>query len=93
MPLMLLLAVFTTIVDSFFFFFDFRLILSFSGCLLAVKGLGLVPGVVGRFDSSGGIRVPHIGWNAVNICKESAILDEIEGRHVYFVHSYRALPV
>ncbi|CAA7400729.1 unnamed protein product [Spirodela intermedia] len=57
-----------------------------------IKGLGLVPGVVERFDSSGGIRVPHIGWNAVNICKESAILDEIEGRHVYFVHSYRALP-
>ncbi|CAN6691408.1 unnamed protein product [Malus baccata var. baccata] len=29
-----------------------------------VKGLGLIPGVVGRFDSSNGFRVPHIGWNS-----------------------------
>ncbi|MQL87483.1 hypothetical protein Taro_020026 [Colocasia esculenta] len=57
-----------------------------------VKGLGLIPGVVGLFDSSNGVKVPHIGWNAVKITKDSQILDEIEGRHVYFVHSYRALP-
>ncbi|XP_073098569.1 imidazole glycerol phosphate synthase hisHF, chloroplastic isoform X2 [Elaeis guineensis] len=56
-----------------------------------VKGLGLVPGVVGRFDSSSGLRVPHIGWNAVQITKDSGILDDIEGQHVYFVHSYRVL--
>ncbi|XP_017700206.1 imidazole glycerol phosphate synthase hisHF, chloroplastic isoform X2 [Phoenix dactylifera] len=57
-----------------------------------VKGLGLIPGVVGRFDSSSGLRVPHIGWNTVQITKDSGILDDIEGQHVYFVHSYRVLP-
>nr|GMC76445.1 imidazole glycerol phosphate synthase hisHF, chloroplastic [Ipomoea batatas] len=57
-----------------------------------VKGLGLIPGVVGRFDSSKGIRVPHIGWNALEITKDSGILDEIGNQHVYFVHSYRAIP-
>ncbi|KZV27618.1 imidazole glycerol phosphate synthase hisHF, chloroplastic [Dorcoceras hygrometricum] len=57
-----------------------------------VKGLGLIPGVVGRFDSSNGFRVPHIGWDAIHVTKESQILDEIGSRHVYFVHSYRALP-
>ncbi|XP_073140123.1 imidazole glycerol phosphate synthase hisHF, chloroplastic [Henckelia pumila] len=57
-----------------------------------VKGLGLIPGVVGRFDSSNGFRVPHIGWDAIQITKESQILDDIGSRHVYFVHSYRALP-
>ncbi|XP_042486726.1 imidazole glycerol phosphate synthase hisHF, chloroplastic isoform X1 [Macadamia integrifolia] len=57
-----------------------------------VKGLGLIPGVVGRFDSSSGFRVPHIGWNAVQITKDSGILDDIGGCHVYFVHSYRAMP-
>ncbi|XP_010262130.1 PREDICTED: imidazole glycerol phosphate synthase hisHF, chloroplastic [Nelumbo nucifera] len=57
-----------------------------------VKGLGLVPGVVGRFDSSNGFRVPHIGWNALKIESNSGILDDIGGRHVYFVHSYRAMP-
>ncbi|XP_022975805.1 imidazole glycerol phosphate synthase hisHF, chloroplastic-like isoform X2 [Cucurbita maxima] len=57
-----------------------------------VKGLGLIPGVVGRFDSSNGFTVPHIGWNALEISEDSEILDEISNRHVYFVHSYRAMP-
>ncbi|XP_061957961.1 imidazole glycerol phosphate synthase hisHF, chloroplastic-like isoform X2 [Populus nigra] len=57
-----------------------------------VGGLGMIPGVVGRFDSSHGFRVPHIGWNALQITKDSEILDDIGNRHVYFVHSYRAMP-
>ncbi|XP_050367648.1 imidazole glycerol phosphate synthase hisHF, chloroplastic [Argentina anserina] len=57
-----------------------------------VSGLGLIPGVVGRFDSSNGVRVPHIGWNALQIKKDSSILDDVGTRHVYFVHSYRAMP-
>ncbi|PIN11093.1 Glutamine amidotransferase/cyclase [Handroanthus impetiginosus] len=57
-----------------------------------VKGLGMIPGVVGRFDSSNGLQVPHIGWNAIQITKDSQILDGIGSRHVYFVHSYRAMP-
>ncbi|KAI3898676.1 hypothetical protein MKW98_000789 [Papaver atlanticum] len=57
-----------------------------------VKGLGLIPGVVGRFDSSHGDRVPHIGWNALQIKKDSEILEDVDGQHVYFVHSYRAMP-
>ncbi|RDX94393.1 Imidazole glycerol phosphate synthase hisHF, chloroplastic [Mucuna pruriens] len=55
-------------------------------------GLGLIPGTVGRFDSSNGFRVPHIGWNALQITKDSGILDDIGNHHVYFVHSYRAMP-
>ncbi|QCD78289.1 glutamine amidotransferase/ cyclase [Vigna unguiculata] len=58
-----------------------------------VKGLGLIPGTVGRFDSSNGFRVPHIGWNALQITKDSGILDDVGNHHVYFVHSYRAMPV
>lgn len=57
-----------------------------------VRGLGLIPGVVGRFDPLNGCRVPHIGWNALQIKKDSVILDDIANRHVYFVHSYRAVP-
>ncbi|KAL6176455.1 hypothetical protein ACLB2K_053088 [Fragaria x ananassa] len=57
-----------------------------------VSGLGLIPGVVGRFDSSNGVRVPHIGWNALQIKKDSLILDDVGAHHVYFVHSYRAMP-
>lgn len=57
-----------------------------------VNGLGLIPGVVQRFDSSNGFRVPHIGWNALQIRKDSEILDDVGDHHVYFVHSYRAMP-
>ncbi|KAF4352998.1 hypothetical protein F8388_020339 [Cannabis sativa] len=57
-----------------------------------VNGLGLIPGVVQRFDSSNDFRVPHIGWNALKIKKDSEILDDVGDHHVYFVHSYRAIP-
>ncbi|KAI7753281.1 hypothetical protein M8C21_007741 [Ambrosia artemisiifolia] len=57
-----------------------------------VKGLGLIPGMVGRFDSSNGCRVPHIGWNSLKVKKDSVILDDVANSHVYFVHSYRAVP-
>ncbi|KAF8009133.1 hypothetical protein BT93_J0195 [Corymbia citriodora subsp. variegata] len=57
-----------------------------------VRGLGIIPGVVGRFDASSGLRVPHIGWNALKVREGSEILDDIRNRHVYFVHSYHAIP-
>ncbi|KAL2633126.1 hypothetical protein R1flu_004605 [Riccia fluitans] len=57
-----------------------------------VGGLGLIPGAVSRFDSSNGLRVPHIGWNGVKVRYPSELLDGVNGRHVYFVHSYRAVP-
>ncbi|KAL2921965.1 Imidazole glycerol phosphate synthase hisHF chloroplastic [Bienertia sinuspersici] len=53
-----------------------------------VKGLGLIPSV----DCIEGLRVPHIGWNALQIEKNAGILDDVASRHVYFVHSYRAMP-
>ncbi|GJN30932.1 hypothetical protein PR202_gb19279 [Eleusine coracana subsp. coracana] len=57
-----------------------------------VSGLGVIPGVVRRFDSSKGLIVPHIGWNALEITKDTQLLQEVDGHHVYFVHSYHALP-
>ncbi|KAI3669330.1 hypothetical protein L6452_40562 [Arctium lappa] len=59
---------------------------------LHLRGIGLIPGVVGRFDSSNGCRVPHIGWNALQIKQDFVILDDIANRHIYFVHSFRAIP-
>ncbi|KAG8096730.1 hypothetical protein GUJ93_ZPchr0013g36695 [Zizania palustris] len=66
------------------------MILAFS---IAVSGLGVIPGVVRRFDSSKGLIVPHIGWNALQITKDTQLLQGADGHHVYFVHSYHALPV
>ena len=58
-----------------------------------VSGLGVIPGVVRRFDSSNGLIVPHIGWNALQITKDTPLLQGADGQHVYFVHSYHILPV
>ena len=37
--------------------------------------------------------IPHIGWNALQITKDTPLLQGADGQHVYFVHSYRVLPV
>jgi glutamine amidotransferase len=53
------------------------------------KGLGLAKGRITRF--SNGLKVPHMGWNSLNIKKEHPLLKDIkDGSYVYFVHSYKA---
>ena len=37
----------------------------------AVEGLGLISGVVRKFESSEMVKVPHIGWNRLNIKRPS----------------------
>jgi imidazole glycerol-phosphate synthase subunit HisH len=52
------------------------------------KGLGLLPGSVTRLHA---VRVPHMGWNTVDVAAGSALLAGVppESRF-YFVHSYAA---
>jgi imidazole glycerol-phosphate synthase subunit HisH len=58
------------------------------------KGLGWVPGKVSKIDNqSGKYKLPHIGWNQINILKDSKIFKNIENNsHMYFVHSYEFIP-
>eukprot|EP00963_Diacronema_lutheri_P008797 scaffold774_cov330-Pavlova_lutheri.AAC.4 len=58
-----------------------------------VEGLGIVPGVVGKFDASLGLPVPHIGWSGLEPLQPSKLFNSVGGKRVYFVHSYRAEPV
>jgi len=50
------------------------------------KGLGWIEGEV-RLINSGGLPVPHMGWNKLNIKKQHVLTNNIE-QDVYFVHSY-----
>ncbi len=51
------------------------------------KGLDILPGKVKRFPE--GQRVPQIGWNEVQIQRETALLDGVPDRsYFYFVHSF-----
>jgi glutamine amidotransferase len=57
-----------------------------------VACLGLIPGRVTRLQGSPGIRVPHMGWNAVQSCRSHPLLAGLDGSDFYFVHSYAAMP-
>lgn len=54
------------------------------------RGLDLLPGRVVRFQ--GDYKVPHMGWNELTFKQESPLFEGVEPGHVYFVHSYHALP-
>jgi len=53
---------------------------------LGVRGLGVVPGAIGRFSED--VRVPQFGWNHVHAGEDNRLL---ESGYAYFANSYRAL--
>ena len=58
------------------------------------KGLSWISGKVSKIDNKNGkFKLPHIGWNQINIVKDSKIFKGIENNsHMYFVHSYEFVP-
>jgi len=61
---------------------------------IETKGLGWISGKVVKINNQNGkFKLPHIGWNQLNIHKNSKILKDIENNsHMYFVHSYEFIP-
>jgi len=61
---------------------------------IETKGLGWISGKVSKIDNkSGKFKLPHIGWNEIEIVKQSKIFKDIENKsHMYFVHSYEFIP-
>jgi imidazole glycerol-phosphate synthase subunit HisH len=56
-------------------------------------GLGLLPGNVTRFAKSLSVKIPHTGWNQIEIQKEMPLFCGIHsGAYVYFNHSYYCQP-
>lgn len=55
-----------------------------------VKGLNLFEGHVELLPE--GIKIPHMGWNKLNVVNDSPILEGIDGEYFYFVHSYHVVP-
>jgi len=55
------------------------------------KGLNVMNGEVVLLPND--MKIPHMGWNSLEITKESKILEGVDNdAWVYFVHSYRAKP-
>lgn len=55
------------------------------------NGLGLIKGLVKKFPSKEGYKVPHMGWNSVEFTKENRLFNGVKkGSYFYFVHSFYA---
>ena len=56
------------------------------------EGLGIIPGEVVKFELPQEYKVPHMGWNKLNV-KQGAIFNKEEShQYVYFVHSFYCVP-
>lgn len=56
-------------------------------------GLGVLPGYVTRFPARPGLKVPHMGWNRLKVCRPSAMAEGLPAEsYAYFVHSYYCVP-
>lgn len=59
-------------------------------CSLSEEGntecIGIFNETVKKFEPEG--KVPHMGWNTLNHIQGHILSDDLNGRYVYFVHSY-----
>ncbi|MFR5601979.1 MAG: imidazole glycerol phosphate synthase subunit HisH [Lachnospiraceae bacterium] len=54
-----------------------------------VEGLGILKGEILKIPDCPGLKIPHMGWNSLEINPEARLFQGIEnGSYVYFVHSY-----
>lgn len=54
-----------------------------------VKGLSLLPGKIMRIPDGPGLKIPHMGWNSLDITHGARLFKNLpENPFVYFVHSY-----
>lgn len=53
------------------------------------EGLGIFKGTIKRIPNGEGLKIPHMGWNSIEIKKRDGLLKGVEsGEYFYFVHSY-----
>ncbi len=54
-----------------------------------VEGLSILPGEILRIPEAPGIKIPHIGWNSLEVSEGARLFKGLgENPYVYFVHSY-----
>lgn len=55
-----------------------------------VEGLSILKGEISKIKFDKDLKVPHMGWNKINIIKDSSILQGIDSdTWMYFVHSFK----
>jgi imidazole glycerol-phosphate synthase subunit HisH len=57
------------------------------------EGLGVLKGKVVRFVDQPDLKIPHIGWNSLELARPTRLFEGIpDGSSFYFVHSYHVVP-
>jgi glutamine amidotransferase len=58
------------------------------------RGLGIIEGDCVRLDVDERLhlKVPHMGWNTLDVVNESPLTKDLPGDSVYFVHGYHVRP-
>lgn len=55
-----------------------------------IPGLGVFKGSTEYLPVD--LKIPHMGWNRLDVVKENPILEGVDGKYFYFVHSYHVVP-
>ena len=54
-----------------------------------IPGLSLLPGNIVKIPDAPGVKIPHIGWNSLDLQKNCPLFSGVKnGEYVYFVHSF-----
>ena len=57
------------------------------------KGLDIIKGKVVRFPENLNLKIPHMGWNTIEVKRKAPLLEGINsGSYFYFIHSYFVVP-
>jgi glutamine amidotransferase len=57
------------------------------------EGLGVIPGKVVRFQDQPDLKIPHMGWNRLEVVGNPRLFSDIpRDSYYYFVHSYHVVP-
>ena len=56
-------------------------------------GFGWMKGEVAPIPPGPAIKIPHMGWNQISVERKHSVLDPLNGKDVYFCHSYGARKV
>lgn len=57
------------------------------------EGLGILPGEVVRFREQADLKIPHMGWNTLDMAQRPPLFAGLpDGASFYFVHSYHVVP-
>jgi imidazole glycerol-phosphate synthase subunit HisH len=55
------------------------------------EGFGFLDAHFERIAPAGGLKVPHMGWNVINVKQPNPVLSQAADQRFYFVHSYKAV--